>query len=61
MGAVNRPADRGDPPAGEAWTVAEAPAPALPRKAWIAVQLQAQTRHTQPAPQVETAEAVACW
>jgi hypothetical protein len=25
------------------------------------VQSQAQTRHVHPAPQVETAEAVACW
>jgi hypothetical protein len=64
MGALNPPADRGGPPSSErlnSLTVAEAPLPALPRKGRVAVQLQAQTRHEHPAPQVEMAEAVAAW
>jgi hypothetical protein len=60
MGTVNRPANRSGPPnrpgsngRGDAGVGAAA-------EMTDRVQLQAQTRHAQPAPQVETAEAVAC-
>ena len=57
MGAVNR--RRGSRRSAELDGRRRA-ALAPPRKL-AAVQLQAQTRQVQPAPQVETAEAVACW
>jgi hypothetical protein len=61
MGAVKPPADRGDPHSwggldGRGGAVVGAAA-----KRFDSVQSQAHTRHAHPAPQVETAEAVACW
>jgi len=53
MGAVNPPAICGGPPDQRS------SAGALKRSG--VVQLQAHTRQVQPAPQVDTAEAVACW
>jgi hypothetical protein len=50
MGAVNLPANRGGPPNWQGST-----------DRGTVAQLQAHTRHSQPAPQVETAAAVACW
>ena len=50
MGVVNRPAECCGPPNLQGSD-----------RRGIEVQSQAQTRQVQAAPQVETAEAVACW
>jgi hypothetical protein len=61
MGVVNLRAERGDPPSSEDLNDRGSVGVGAAAERMIVVQLQAQTRHEQPAPQAETAAEVAAW